>query len=547
MLIEMHSPVFKEKGSVRPPVKFGPGLNVVLGKENGENSIGKSSALLVIDFVFGGNTYLKSDAVHHIGDHTVFFTFCFEGKEHYFARSTADAEYVHVCTSDFRLRGAKWERAKFTDWLKQMYHMDFPGLSFRSTLSSFFRIYGKENTDERKPLRGLPGQSMEKSIDVLVKLFDRYKDIEIYNGRLEEQKKKLSVFREARRYRFVPDLVGGKPQYEENITIIRELEAELENLTETQSVEADEQSIEKARIKAELTNQKIQLETQLQAFERRLKLISMSMEFGLYPTDADLSALQEFFPGVNLRKIYEVERYHQKLAAILGQQFEEERQSVEAEITQIKVQLEVIKEELRKLGFVGNLTKEFLDKHAEIKGRIDALKAQNNAFLTLNDLQDARRIADEQLKRAIKDVLSDLQGAINGKMKEYNDTLFSDSRKAPHVSFYEYNSYHFETPDDTGTGSNYKGLVIYDLAILSLTALPAIAHDSLILKNISDESIDGIMRIYEASDKQIFIAFDKQAAYKEDTRRILLEHTVLKLSDGNCELYGESWNKENAQ
>ena len=116
---------------------------------------------------------------------------------------------------------------------------------------------------------------MEKSIDVLVKLFDRYKDIDVYNGRLEEQKKKLAAFREARRYRFVPDLVGGKPQYEENITYIRELEAELENLTETQSFEADEQSIEKARIKAELTNDKLQLETQLQALERRLKLISI--------------------------------------------------------------------------------------------------------------------------------------------------------------------------------------------------------------------------------------------------------------------------------
>ena len=34
---------------------------------------------------------------------------------------------------------------------------------------------------------------------------------------LEEQKKKLSAFKEARRYRFVPDLVGGKTQYEENL------------------------------------------------------------------------------------------------------------------------------------------------------------------------------------------------------------------------------------------------------------------------------------------------------------------------------------------
>lgn len=48
MLIEMTSPVFKEKGKTRPPIHFKDGLNVVLGKEDGENSIGKSSALLAI-------------------------------------------------------------------------------------------------------------------------------------------------------------------------------------------------------------------------------------------------------------------------------------------------------------------------------------------------------------------------------------------------------------------------------------------------------------------------------------------------------------------
>ncbi len=74
--------------------------------------------------------------------------------------------------------------------------------------------------------------------------------------------------------------------------------------------------------------------------------------------------------------------------------------------------------------------------------------------------------------------------------------------------------------------------------------MPAIAHDSLILKNISDGAIDGIMKIYAKSKKQIFIAFDKQDAYKDDTKKILTDNMILKLSDNNCELYGESWNKE---
>ena len=129
-------------------------------------------------------------------------------------------------------------------------------------------------------------------------------------------------------------------------------------------------------------------------------------------------------------------------------------------------------------------------------------------------------------------------------MKELNDTLYTERRQAPHLEFNEYNSYTFETPDDKGTGTNYKGMVIYDLAVLFLTDLPAIAHDSLILKNIGDGPVDGIMRIYAQSQKQIFIAFDKQSAYKPATRQILEANTVLHLSKDGCELYGESWNIE---
>lgn len=83
MLVEMFSPVFMEQGEIRPPIRFKKGLNVVLGKEDGANSIGKSSAMLAIDFVFGGDTCLKSDGVKHIGRHTIFFAFQFCGQKYF--------------------------------------------------------------------------------------------------------------------------------------------------------------------------------------------------------------------------------------------------------------------------------------------------------------------------------------------------------------------------------------------------------------------------------------------------------------------------------
>ena len=53
-----------------------------------------------------------------------------------------------------------------------------------------------------------------------------------------------------------------------------------------------------------------------------------------------------------------------------------------------------------------------------------------------------------------------------------------------------------------------------------------------------------LLRLYAQSKKQVFIAFDKQDAYGAETQKILVDNMVLKLSNNNCELYGESWNIE---
>lgn len=55
------------------------------------------------------------------------------------------------------------------------------------------------------------------------------------------------------------------------------------------------------------------------------------------------------------------------------------------------------------------------------------------------------------------------------------------------------------------------------------------------------------MKLYtetEKLNKQIFIAFDKQSSYSEETYEILQNNKVLQLYAGGGELYGNSWNKE---
>ena len=159
-------------------------------------------------------------------------------------------------------------------------------------------------------------------------------------------------------------------------------------------------------------------------------------------------------------------------------------------------------------------------------------------------MQESKVKAEEVLKRSISDILREIETELNYKMKEFNDSLFSTARKPPYIHFNKHDSYKFETPDDTGTGSNYKVMSIFDLAVLYLTALPAIAHDSLLFKNLEKGVEDGIMKIYNASEKQVFIAYVKQGDCRVETQKILEECCILKLSNRGHELYGRSWNEE---
>ena len=92
-------------------------------------------------------------------------------------------------------------------------------------------------------------------------------------------------------------------------------------------------------------------------------------------------------------------------------------------------------------------------------------------------------------------------------------------------------------------------MLVYDLAVLFTTVLPALAHDSLLFKNLGKDAEDGIFRIYarvasELPRRQIFIAYDKQGDCRPETRRTLDAGCVLRLSKGGGELYGHPWDTE---
>lgn len=301
MLIEMWSPVFKQGDIIRKPIKFHSGLNVVMGMENADNSIGKSSALLAIDFIFGGDSYLKSVAVRKIGDHPIFFCFQFD-KKYYFSRNTENSDVITLCDENYQTIETTYKLEEYIKFLQEKYMLNNNGLSFRLGVSGFFRIAGKANHDPDWPLRVYPGQASSASIITFIQLFNLYDDVEVYKNRLTEKSEKLKTFKNARKYNFISNLIGGKEKFEGNIAKIKELEYELLQLKDTHQENLNTDDIEKSKEKVRLKNYKLELEKELMDKQRKLKLVDISLEYGLYPTEADLSSLQEFFPKYKYKK-----------------------------------------------------------------------------------------------------------------------------------------------------------------------------------------------------------------------------------------------------
>ena len=85
MLTELYCDKFRDDDSVRSPIQFHKGLNIVLGGQLGDNSVGKTTFLQIIDFAFGGKTYIEKnkELIEKVGSHDIRFSFLFNQQLYY--------------------------------------------------------------------------------------------------------------------------------------------------------------------------------------------------------------------------------------------------------------------------------------------------------------------------------------------------------------------------------------------------------------------------------------------------------------------------------
>ena len=182
MLVEVQCNKFIKHGQIREPIRFHAGLNAVLGDDNGSNSIGKSTFLMILDFVFGGMDYVRKcvDVQESVKEHTINFTFEFEGKQYHFSRNSIDYNRVIICDSNYDpIPDAKpLNLQEYGEFLCEKYGLSAEGLTWRGAVGRFIRVYKRDTLDEERPLRSSKDEKASDVVKNYMRLFNRYSAVE---------------------------------------------------------------------------------------------------------------------------------------------------------------------------------------------------------------------------------------------------------------------------------------------------------------------------------------------------------------------------------
>ncbi len=535
MLKEIRCPLFNHAG-----ISFHQGLNIILGADDAKNSIGKSTALMVIDFVQGGDSFIKDEAgaIRALGHHHYNFSFVFAGQPYFFSRSTAVSDVVYVCDNDY-VRLTELPVEDYRRILKAHYGLASLTSSFRSIVSPFARIWKKGGLEPDQPFVSSPKEASGTAVSRLIDLFDRSADIAAEKKVIDEQKKRKKFIAGSMNEEIIPKI--NKTQYKTNTKTITENTVQIEQLKQgfggaLNAYEAlfDESLRRMQQRKNELSNFRSELQSKIKRLQREVSGITPRLV-------ANIALVADYFPTVDVERLEQVEGFHQKIGSIVKKELKDElavaqleESAFASEIMSLEQQIQTA---LKSKGMPDDLFKRIFD----LKEITDKAADENKYFEKKAQLEEAVKISGHRLDGIYEKIFLEIEAKINLKLKAFNKVVYGPARNSSELRIKSSNSYNFTSLEDTGTGKSYAGLIGFDLAMLSLTRLPFVIHDSVVYKNIEVAAIKQILRILAAiKSKQIFLSFDEANKFGFRAEQLLKKFTVLKLSHNDL-LYNKDW------
>ncbi|HZG20430.1 MAG TPA: DUF2326 domain-containing protein [Herbaspirillum sp.] len=533
MLVELRCDLFRV-----PVIKFHSSLNVVAGDANAANSIGKSTLLMLIDFAFGGDSFLTNDggAIGQLGHHHYEWQFDFAGKSHYFRRSTSTPNVVTQCSATYQAL-ADMPIGTYLAFLKDHYLPAHEDVTFRAIVGVFSRIWGKDNITATKPLHSVQRQSAADCVNLLLKIFDKFSPLKALEYRWRTEKEKLNTLKRALKTELIPQIT--KTKYKENERRIENFGAEIKNIKENLALYAlSIGEIANKRV-MELKLQKDDLLEKKFVIDQKLERVKKNISENRHLSSKNLHSLEQFFPNqVDTDKIANIEEFHSKISQILKKELVASADQLASQSIAMSQEIEGISKEISSRITALNNPEQIVDRVYDLAKKWESAENENKFFKEQARLKTAAADAKDALAQQKDKALAEIQNAVNKKLAEIVREAYDSSRKSPVLSLTP-DDYKLEVVQDTGTGKTYSNLIVFDLALFELTSLPVLIHDSVLFKNIENPTVANFIKIYLTNEKQSFISLDEISKYGESAQ-LIEKNKAIQLTNSAL-LYRLDW------
>lgn len=534
MLVEIKCDIFREN-----TITFHTGLNVVLGDEKKSNSIGKSNLLLIIDFVFGGDTYLthSKDVIEQLGEHSFYFCFKFDRKYKY-KRNTNDSKTIFKCDENYDI-DTSVTIDEFTKFLQEKYSINYPNTTFRALIGTYSRIWGKYNYDINKPLKTYKDDAKEKDgIDNLIKLFNKYDELNEVNENIKNDEEAKKALDGMYKNNYASKIT--KTEFNKNTKQIESINKEIEDIQNNilKYVLNVQEIVNKEVLN--LKSEKNNLLLIKNNYENQLLRINNNLKSEVNLNSKHLKKLQEFFPNSNIQEINKVEGFHTKIKKILSSEIENTKKIIEAEIANVDDDIKQIDIKIVEYFKNDNNPKHIIDKVYDLTLQLNTLQNTNKFYQEKEDKVESIKSMKKELFKKLNLITAEIKEKINTKMLKMNKEIYSNENPAIlNIDDYKYS---LIKPNDTGTGTGETNLILFDLAIFDLTNLPLLIHDMVIFEAIGIDILESLIGLYNKNTKQIFISIDEHKKYTNVTT-ILETKKVIKLDVENT-LFTKIWKND---
>ncbi|MBC9251561.1 hypothetical protein A9179_14915 [Pseudomonas alcaligenes] len=520
-------------------VTFHEKLNIVVGDRANSNSIGKSTFLKIIDFVYGGDALIThgKDVHETLGHHSYIFQLRLD-KNYIFERNTGTPTLLHVHQSD----GGKLEVSisDYLDFLRFHYTKSIEHLSFRSVVSLVTRVWGRDNLDVMRPLHNFKQERGSQCIDWLIKVFKRFgplEDMSIRKSSLSEEQKSLNA---AAKQSIIPKITKAK--YIQNNEDIAKYDARLDSIRNEMSTLAisineliDEAVLEQKVQKNQLLEIKMSISSELER-------VRVNLEDNKTISKRSFQPLLEIIPSLNLDKLDSIESFHNGLTRILRKEIKEKEQELSEQLRLVDNQISACNTAMAKaLNSSGNPAF-IVDSVVDISLGLSKLTNENELYDKFTDLKKKIKELKDKLKEQKLVILSEIESSLNGDIEGLVNFIYGEMRASPKLEL-KPEKYSYEIPRDTGTGKAYSNLILLDSSLLRHIDIPFLVHDSLLFKNVENKAIENILRVYQSLNQQSFISLDGEIVESSSAKSLVEPCAVLCLS-ANKLLYTVDWRKD---